>query len=213
MLLPENVPTGPRKRWAIAPLTVERPEVVAAVPVVHDERVVEGQDRGVDLDVPGTAVVVAVGVVVAPVVDRVVDAHEVVRDQAPEHGGRVGALEVVHDDDVVVGADRDVLAVGAGHAHVAAARRRRVHLLARVAGGAARALHVDDPAGRQRLGHRAAVVGHVHGGPVEHDRRLTREHVAGVGRSLELRVRLRHRQDPAGVLERADEVRGASAAA
>ena len=58
----------PRNFCAIAPLTVSVPEVVAAVPVVDDERVVEGQDRGVDLDVPGAAVVVAVAVVVVPVV-------------------------------------------------------------------------------------------------------------------------------------------------
>src|SRR4029077_15189456 len=56
------------------------------------------------------------------------DADEVVRDQPEQVGGAARALDVVVDDDVVLGGDRELAGVGAAAVHdrVAAARTGRV---------------------------------------------------------------------------------------
>jgi len=96
------------------PDDLKGPERVTAVPVVDDEAVLERENGGVDLGVgeradpgvlPGARSGVAGAVAVPIQRDRVVDAHEVVRDQA-DRGGRAGlAQDAAVDDHIVVGSD------------------------------------------------------------------------------------------------------------
>ena len=147
-----------------------------------------------------------------------VDADEVVGDQAEHAVAR--APQVVVDDDVVLGGDRELPGVargaGAAHDHVAAAgggrgRRRRER---RVAGRAGAVGDVDDAVRGERDRRRGAPVrGHGHARAAEADPRLTGELVARLRQVGELSVGRRRGQHGRVGDERADEARGAGAAA
>src|SRR5207342_3072228 len=94
------------------------------------EGVVDRQDRRVDFDVFRRARVVAgafehFGIRVFDLGDRVVDADEVVGDQA-EHAFFAAVGQARVDDDVVLGGDRQLPGVAAVDEHVAAFGEVRV---------------------------------------------------------------------------------------